>query len=251
MLNDSAEPLNCWDIKAVLDSGTAPKNDIYGLLYFHLLPQLEKFSARLHTEDLHFTLLSVDARTIAQALQNSVSKHGVTAFDRIDVSNLSDRGYVGVPEILRVISPLLKPRRENPHAALITLFLNYHAEAEQLLPQQAKSSLTKDIREAAQYIPVKPCRGHDDPAFMKLITIQGVLKDSEKLWKYYQKDSMFEIAAELSGMKQREVGKIIAARPYRLKKEGGKEKVMEQIDLLEISGLNGSERYVEWVRAGG
>ncbi|KAF8541091.1 hypothetical protein BDD12DRAFT_733234 [Trichophaea hybrida] len=248
MLNDSAEPLNCWGIRAVLANGTAPKNDLYGLLYFYLLPQLEKFATRLRTEDLHFTLLSVDARKIAHAIQSCSSKHGVTSFDRIDVSNLSDRGYIGIPDILRLISPLLKTQRVNPHAVLITLFLNYHAEIEQTRPREYKESMTKNVDEATKYLPRKLPRSHGDPFLLKVVEVQGFLKDSGKLWELYQRDNMFEMAAELSGMKQRKVGKIIATNPYRLRKEDRKEKVLEQIDLMQISGLNGAERYVEWVR---
>jgi hypothetical protein len=83
---------------------------------------------------------------------------------------------------------------------------------------------------------------------LKVVEVQGFLKDSGRLWELYQRDNMFEMAAELSGMKQRKVGKIIATNPYRLRKEDRKEKVLEQIDLMQISGLNGAERYVEWVR---
>ena len=63
-----------------------------------------------------------------------------TTFDRIEVShsilyefvhsdfneisNICDRGYVGVDRTLQVFSPMLKPKTENPHATLLMLFMN-------------------------------------------------------------------------------------------------------------------------------
>jgi hypothetical protein len=44
-------------------------------------------------------------------------------FDRIDVSNIADNGYLGIFETLRVFLPLLKTLRENPNAILLTSFV--------------------------------------------------------------------------------------------------------------------------------
>ena len=38
--------------------------------------------------------------------------------------NISDAGYMGIRATISSLAPLLQPRRVNPHATLITLFLN-------------------------------------------------------------------------------------------------------------------------------
>ena len=49
-------------------------------------------------------------------------------FDRIDVSNISDENYLGMKKILQLTKPLL--RNENPHARLMTTFMNWIASTE-------------------------------------------------------------------------------------------------------------------------
>jgi hypothetical protein len=44
------------------------------------------------------------------------------------VSNISDNGYLGIHRTLALMVPLLQWPRVNPHATLITLFMNAVAE---------------------------------------------------------------------------------------------------------------------------
>ena len=43
---------------------------------------------------------------------------------RIQVSNISDEGWLGIHRTLQLMVPLLQPPTQNPHATLITLFIN-------------------------------------------------------------------------------------------------------------------------------
>lgn len=40
------------------------------------------------------------------------------------MSNITDAGYLGTRETLRLLSPLLQPPHENPHATIISTYLN-------------------------------------------------------------------------------------------------------------------------------
>jgi hypothetical protein len=251
MLNDSADPLNSWSYASVIDSSEKrglPKNDLYGALYFYLLAQFQEFSRRLHANDLSFTLLSVDARKIERALTDSASKHHIQAFDRIDVSNIVDRCYIGLHSTLGLLGRLLKTRAENPHASLIALFMNYHEEQESSMPHDGQA-VKREIDEVMRFISASPPRGRSDPQLVKVMDWRGYFQDFDKTWESYKQACSFNYAARSTGMKARTTAKIIANRPYAIDKTGGKEKMLAQFRVYDIGGLRGHERYVEWERA--
>jgi hypothetical protein len=65
---------------------------------------------------------SVDAKELGQF--EMFPRHDKEfRFDRIDVSNITDEGYLGIFETLRIFLPLLKTSRENPNATLLTNFV--------------------------------------------------------------------------------------------------------------------------------
>jgi len=235
----------------VLKTGAAhqlPKNDTYGALYFHLLEHFTTFSERLQRRDLAFTLLTVDARKLPFALAESRNKHGLASFDRIDVSNITDRGWVGLPDTLSSLGRLLKSRTENPHATLLTLFLNYHAEADMLSPpSEAESSAA--IFAIAKLLTSRPMRSHLDPLIAKLAYLNRTFRDTDKQWAVYTHATGFWDAARAAGMKKREKGRIIEELPFKLDPGKSNEALLEQLDLMELGQLAGHERYVEWVRA--
>lgn len=45
------------------------------------------------------------------------------------MSNICDAGYIGIRDTLSFLSPLLQSPQQNPHATLITLFINAVKEA--------------------------------------------------------------------------------------------------------------------------
>jgi hypothetical protein len=249
MLNDSADPFNCWkyaDVVASSEKLGLPKNDIFGALYFYLIPQFEQFSRRLQTDELSLTLLSVDARKLESALLDSASKHHIQAFDRIDVSNIVDRCYVGIHDTLDLLGRLLKTRTENPHAALITLFMNYHEEEAGSKPDPR--ALDREIKEIMKLMPAFKPRGKSDPALMKVLDWRGYLQDFDKTWEKYKQVCLFDLAVHRSGMVPRAVAKIIANRPYAIDMTGSKEDILGKFHAHDIGGLRGHERYVEWER---
>jgi hypothetical protein len=252
MLNDSADPLNCWDISDVIAAGMkhmVPKNDTYGALYFHIIPQLEEFSARLRTKDLSFTFLSVDACVLERVLKDTISLHNITSFDRIDVSNITDLCWLGLHGTLNSVGQLLKSRDENPHAALISLFLNYHVDAELYQPS-SQVELMMRVLEAIRLLPTKtpPPRGDFDPVDVKLCSWSSNFTDFDKAWNIYQHSNLFAGIARGAGMRQRLSGYIVASRPFRIRRTGDRESMVEQLEKLSLSGLIGHEKYVEWVR---
>jgi hypothetical protein len=72
------------------------------------------------------------------------------------VSNISDAGYVGIHGTLALMIPLLQPPIENPHATLITLFMNSVAEVsteqDQIRDMAPNSQTAKKL---LKYLPPK------------------------------------------------------------------------------------------------
>ena len=190
-----------------------------------------------------FTLQAVDARSLI------ANDFLYGSFDRVDVSNLTDLAWVGLEGVLS-LGQLLKSKSENPHATIISLFLNYHADAEQWMTEATNSSESKRAARAAMALfpPTRP-RGMMDPAAVRLMFVSEYLKNFNTLWDKYRTNLMFAPVAQQMGMKMRK-NKIMMEMPYALpNRNGDKSKILEAMKMLDISGLHGHERYVEWVRA--
>ena len=88
-----------------------------------------------------------------------------------------------------------------------------------------------------------------DPAAVRLMFVSEYLKNFNTLWDKYRTNLMFAPVAQQMGMKMRK-NKIMMEMPYALpNRNGDKSKILEAMKMLDISGLHGHERYVEWVRA--
>lgn len=187
---DSADPLSGWaleDIEAT-SSGQATA-DLYGKFCKHINNTLKSFLHRLdslHAADL--TLMHVDAVKLPDFLGGS------ERFDRIEVissdirasyqtcrtmltysndrqvSNISDCGYIGPFQTVGLLSPLLQSHAMNPHATLITLFMNavdeIKTKQDQILEMSSSSLALKTL---IKYMPpTGRSASKNDPAIMKL-----------------------------------------------------------------------------------
>ena len=166
-LHDSSDPLNGWRLEEVVSSGAhfgAPKSDIYGAFYYHLLSKLEGFCQRLSNMKITFQLFECDASDLPQYLKGLPRKQSL--FDRIEVSNIIDRGYVGLERTLTTLAPWLKPADVNPHATLLGLFLNAVAECEE--PSETVRIAKDRSSVMHKFLPPHPSMlSHHSPTFIK------------------------------------------------------------------------------------
>ena len=87
---DSANPLEGWPIKVLLQNALQAKNDIYGTLFNYLRTSLLEFCRRLEQLKICFHLFQVDALELPNLMkQSGMGKH---YFDRIEVF-LSKQGF--------------------------------------------------------------------------------------------------------------------------------------------------------------
>lgn len=90
-----------------------------GCMYFYIKEQLTEFVHRLRKLKVNIHIYNLDARDLPVALRQS----GLTNFDRVDVSNITDHAYVGIKDVLEGFSPFLNAK--NPYSAIIGLFMNW------------------------------------------------------------------------------------------------------------------------------
>jgi hypothetical protein len=120
--------LECFSIDAVLQAGQrhgVPHGDLYGCLYFYLQEQLHAFAERLSRFKATFHVFCMDTRQLAQEIRNSTLAHIVPptiTFDRIEVSNIFDTEYVGIPGVIESWGPFLKTSVD---AAIVGSFMNW------------------------------------------------------------------------------------------------------------------------------
>ncbi|KAF5962848.1 hypothetical protein FBULB1_13786 [Fusarium bulbicola] len=117
-MHDSADPVEGWSAKDVDMTPNGPAtSDVYGKFFNHVHSTLKDFLGRISDLDISFKLLQVDAADLPAHVQKG-------SLNRIEVSNISDEGYLGIHRTVGLMVPLLRSPVCNPHATLITLFMN-------------------------------------------------------------------------------------------------------------------------------
>ncbi|TFK46601.1 hypothetical protein OE88DRAFT_1667202 [Heliocybe sulcata] len=149
LLNDHVTPLESWDLKSVVAAGTAhgaQRADIFGCLYFFLTDELRTFARRLRQFRTTFHVYNEDASDLAERLKaGGLRASGLppsTRFDRIEVSNIMDAEYVGIPRVLENWASRLRASKD---AVLVGYFMNWRARQEGADPFSAGDRVTDRI----------------------------------------------------------------------------------------------------------
>ncbi|KAJ5041979.1 hypothetical protein J3E74DRAFT_448661 [Bipolaris maydis] len=123
LMNDDASPRGGWLFGEYMEDAPAAKADEFGAIFFHIRGLLRPYL-------------------------------GDMKFDRIEISNVCDRGYVGPHTCLQLFSQLLKPISQNPNATLLMLFINAAVEVDhEVNPQGDLQSLAPAMERLKEYIP--------------------------------------------------------------------------------------------------
>lgn len=230
------------------------KGDLNGLLYFHVRAEIERFCRQVQSASFKtsFTHYCVDAAVLPQILNVPVPCLG---FDRIEVSNIVDQAYLGLNKTLSTFGPLIKAPSVNPHAALITLFLNACEIADRMMGNRdAIAENHAQIDRIMKYIHIDPrdlrraLASPTSPEWLKLMSARDLVRDYDKIFDWYMMHMNFTSAANAAGLVMREPNTIIDPWPMRLKKVPGEQGAAEEFNKLLASSSSGAERYVEWVR---
>ncbi|KAL2022832.1 hypothetical protein VTK56DRAFT_4363 [Thermocarpiscus australiensis] len=243
-MRDNADPLHGWSLKEVEDCSSGPATaDIYGKLFYHVRAVLRVFGVRLSGLQVTFRLFQMDASDVANHLESG-------SFDRIEVSNISDGCYLGIHRTIAVMVPLLQDPLANPHATLITLFMNAVDENmtdEDRIADMAPHSPT--TRRLLKYLPLKGMPTNEfDPELIKFGFARDIVATHDHVFDRFVKDFKFSEAAQFVGATMKEKHTVIEKWPFRLKLRPGQPGAQEEFNRLLAGGVSGKERYVEWKR---
>lgn len=193
---DSASPFEGWSSQSIVSNPNlqrTAKNDLNGLLYFYIRSIIERFCDQVQDSisKTKFILYCVDAATLPRFLPKA------TSFDRIEVSNIADEAYLGLPRTLATFAPLLKRRSINPHAALLTLFLNACEIADRMMGNDMNEVvMSARMKEVLRYMPLTSM---DSTETMKSMAAIGLVRDYDQIFAWYMKMVGFEACSKNAG----------------------------------------------------
>ncbi|CAA9965929.1 DUF4470 multi-domain protein [Pyrenophora teres f. maculata] len=259
-MRDDADPLAGWSYNEYITHSKAAKNDVYGTFFNFLRSLFMEFCKQIHSVKIAFTLFDVDAVKLPSYLTD-------ITFDRIEVSNVCDRGYIGASQTLEAFSPMLKAKTENPHATLIMLFLNAVDEAEiGMNPQTKVNSILLGMSRVRRFMPeasvniINMILGVFDSHYLlqlpatdlaESITIgdaANFFRDFDGLFSTYlqrpvlQQSGSMEDFAQKHGVKIKAQHTIVKPWPCRLTDET----TLAEFNIMRSGSLFGSQRYMEF-----
>ncbi|KAF5234485.1 hypothetical protein FAUST_7573 [Fusarium austroamericanum] len=237
---DNSDPLSGWSIKEIEATWIGPAtSDIYGKLFRHVKCLLKAFVERLSSSSMTFKLLQVDASDLpSHQLERS--------FDRIEVSNISDSAYLSIHKTVAIMSPLLQPSSVNPHATLITLFMNMVHYNKTMGDKVNESASIPTLLEFLQlrHLPVND----RDPEFVKIKCALDRVQNYDHILNKIAKTFNFSDFPQYMGVTIKEKHTIVEKWPYRLKRKPHQRGAKEDFDLSMRGGTSGKELYLEWKR---
>ncbi|KAK0202285.1 hypothetical protein DFS33DRAFT_882083 [Desarmillaria ectypa] len=249
MLNDSANPFEGWNLdetfKAGKDHGTT-EDDLIGCLFFYVKDQLVEFSNRLRRFKIQIYSSDQDARVLQRTLKGHASFP--QSFDRIEVSNVVDKNYVGM-SLLSDWGPLLN--KANPHAAIIGLFMNWTNWKESGNALSSGSSTSRAMKKMTS-CPYAGLSSNLSPGkVMGIMNNLNMFHDTSYAFEEYLRDEKEAVIARKVGLHRRRIHKIVPHRCYA--HLGMEQSELPCIDspqrwyrVASLGGMTYFERYVEW-----
>ncbi|KAI1270313.1 hypothetical protein F5Y18DRAFT_367881 [Xylariaceae sp. FL1019] len=244
---DQADPLSGWPPEEVRRVASAASNDEYGKLFLYLRHELTNCLRRLSALPVGFELYNMDARKLPQQLK----KHD---YARIELSNITDRAYLGTREALSTLSPLLQTPEENSHATILTLFLNAVMEIAKADERSAPSGNidTGWMKPLLPYLPqISPLTlaiSPDGAESYRLWDARSIFLDAEEHFQRYMAKEKFDEIPRKLHVAMKNDHTIVDKWPTRLRSRWGLKGAQEEFDRLLASRFFGVERYVEWRR---
>lgn len=248
MQRDSSDPIDSWPIKAVIGSGAkygVPPEDLYGHLHFYIRDKLKSFCDTINSTTIQFHLYSMDPITLPSFISPNLQ------FDRIDLSDLPDQPHLNLSQTLQTFTPLLKPSKVNPHATLLTLFVDAVPAAERSMGLDYITKSSKHVfRRTNRFVDFpNPAYQPDHPQYLRVLKMKDSFRDFDRLFAHYMTVVGFGEVGKEAGVVMKGENTLVKAWPFRLVKKWGEKGAKEAFEFLEASKAVGSERFVEWVRA--
>jgi len=121
----------------------------------------------------------------------------------LQLSNITDRGYLGPEITLVTFGPLLKRKTENPNATIVALFLN--AVYEIYSPLDYRGSIRSDMERMRAYISITRVMIQDSSRsnadFMRFMSAQVLFRDFDELFNRYKCECRIDEFSKAAGLK--------------------------------------------------
>ncbi|KAF2704138.1 hypothetical protein K504DRAFT_442126 [Pleomassaria siparia CBS 279.74] len=254
-MKDDADPLDGWFHREIIKHLPAAKNDMLGCLFFFLRDVLLDFCNRVQKCKMAFQLFAVNAVYLPR-LFNKTSQ-GALLFDRIEVSNMCDRGYVGPQTVLMTFGPLLKPKSQSLKATLLMFFINAVREEEQLSGREAdQASDSNRMRQLEKYIYSNPSEQMDkalhsgnpmtflnasNPEIIRAAFLLDMFGDFDRFFRTFLEDTKMVAMAHSCGVKVKAANTIIEPFPFRVTDDT----TQDEFRMICNDSTTGHERYLE------
>ncbi|ESZ89523.1 hypothetical protein SBOR_10093 [Sclerotinia borealis F-4128] len=229
---DSAEPTNGWSVKDILSKPPAARNDVYGSLYFHILEQLQTFCKHITSLQIRFSMYAINAVDLPGLLTERGT--GEKYFDRIEVSNIGDRSYLGPEKLPATFAPCLKRKSQNPHATLLALFLNSVHECS--TANDNIGNFQSEAQQLSKYMSLPPevvLHGQTWNAdLIRYNDARSMFRDFDKPFARFEKECCLNETTQIVELKMKNKHTLVEKWPLKLKKGA----TQEEFDMSLASG---------------
>ncbi|KAG4287362.1 hypothetical protein FPRO06_05014 [Fusarium proliferatum] len=243
----SCEPLDGWSAKDVEMTQHGPAtSDIYGKLFTYLRSVLKHFMSRMANKKITFQLLHLNATDLLDHLKKG-------SFDRIEVSSISDKSYVGINMTVAVTAPLLRSPTVNPHATLITRFMDAVQEnmtsEDRVGPTPGSDKHEEMVALLDGYFPETALPTTTwDAIIVKFVLATDLVRTFDHIFDKIAHKLEFDEFPEYMKLWIKDEHTIIEKWPFRLKLKQGQAGEQEEFDRVMGAGVTGKEFYLEWKR---
>ncbi|WQF89858.1 hypothetical protein CDEST_14872 [Colletotrichum destructivum] len=243
-MKDDADPLHGWFSKEVQETSNGPaSDDIYGKLFVHTQALLFVFLGRLPGLQASFQLFQMDASDVPGHLEAG-------SYTRIEVSNISDTGYLGIHRTLGCMVPLLQSPTVNRHATVITLVMN--AVEENLTDLERFSGMIPGgatWMRTLRYLSLTNRQLEPkDPVIFKILAAQDCLANHGVVFSRFPLMFKLSEAPRIVGAAMKDEHTVIEKWPFRLKLQPGQPGAQAEFNRLVGGGVPSKEFCLEWKR---
>lgn len=190
-MKDSADPLDGWNYADVLDTPYgAATNDVYGKLFKYLESLFSAFHFRLKMLNVDFQMFNVDAVKLEDYLPDGtfarVEVRGLFTWRKKpallkekQVSNISDGWCLGAARTVSHLGGFLQTPTINPHATLISLFMN--AVDEEMTKEDERQNVKTELMDVMRYMPFTGAPPSTrDPLFLMRDASRPLVRDNDR-----------------------------------------------------------------------
>ncbi|KEY72821.1 hypothetical protein S7711_04410 [Stachybotrys chartarum IBT 7711] len=238
LMDDKRDPLDGWPVSDVRRKQSVAVDDCYGELFAYLQDTFGAFLSRLGEINVDFEIHCLDVKELPEYL-------GKDRYTRIECANIADAGYVRIGKTLSLLSSLLQSPRQNPHATLITVFLNAVWE---IYKMGADSNGLPNARLLMEYLPIQGERAlsPNSADMLRIWDARSQTMDADKYFNEYRTLFRFDQVSAEAGVVEKHKNTVIEQWPMRLKLKRGQKGAQEEFRRLLGSNLTGLECYLEW-----